>query len=88
MPSRPDKIAHDAINALAVLQGRLQLLKRRARSGVHDDERTVLDLDFAIEYLQRLPPLIDRLEKAASCCTDGVPADPPDCRSPEPVKRV
>jgi hypothetical protein len=88
MISRPDEIAHDAINALAVLQGRLQLLRRRARSGERDGERIVFDLDLAIECLQRLPPLIDRLEKAASRCAEGVPANPPARQSPEPVKRV
>src|SRR5688500_12964977 len=61
MPSSSDEIAHDAMNALASLQGRLQLLRRRTKAGSNDRDRALLDLDLALESLVRLPPLIDAL---------------------------
>jgi hypothetical protein len=66
MPTSPDELAHDAMNAIAGLQGRLQLLQRRTRMGNGNTERAILDLELALECLRRLPPLIDALGKAAA----------------------
>jgi hypothetical protein len=59
-------LAHDARNALAVAQGRLQLMRRRGDRGPVDAARMVDDLDLVLEPLRRLGHLVDALERAVA----------------------
>jgi hypothetical protein len=70
--TNPAIIAHDARNALAAIQGRLQLIRRRTTSGSYDQARALLDVDLALERLRLLSELVDELTTTAQRCVNAI----------------